>query len=133
MKKLLSLSLLMLVLALLPSCGKEKDEPSGSSLEGTSWIREVSGTNNYLILEFSSSSKVEGYVADSSGNPLYSRSEGSYKLENKTVTFSGFSVKYVTFVENFTSADIAGNYMKVRSWWEMAGVKYENSVIFTKQ
>lgn len=130
MKKFISFLLVVLAVSFLSSCGKEKDEPSGSSLAGTSWANHLYD-DKYLVFEFSTSS-VSAFISDSYGNHLYSRGGGSYKFDGRNVTFTNFVLTSATH-ENYTHAEVAGSSMKAYYWYEMGGSKYDGSAVFHKQ
>lgn len=132
MKYKFALSFLVAMLALVcASCGS--DEPDSPSLEGTSWSSGSTISSEILVIEFTSSSEVVGYLADADGNPTGSVSKGSYSFDGSKVSFSNFTVRYIGFRENFVDGSVSGNLMTLSSWWEMGGQRHESSTVFRKR
>lgn len=113
------------------SCGS--DEPDSPSLEGTSWSTGSTTSSEILVIEFTSPSEVVGYLADANGNPTGSVSKGSYSYDGSRVSFSNFTVTWVTLREHFVDGSVSGGLMTLFSWWEMGGQRYENSTVFRKR
>lgn len=133
MKLKISLLLSVLLLALTcTSCGGD-DEPGSPSLEGTSWSSGSTTSSEILVIEFTSPSEVVGYLADANGNPTGSVSKGSYSFDGSKVSFSDFTVTWVTLREHFVDGSVSGNLMTLSSWWEMGGQRHNSSTVFRKR
>ena len=133
MKKILSLFAVVAALFFASCSNNDEPEKPANSLEGTVWANSFSTSDDILVIEFTSSTDVIGYLADINGDPIYNPNSGSYKFDGKNVTFTDFTVLYFTFQNHFTSAEISGNFMTTKSWWEMGGEKYESTTTFRKR
>lgn len=111
MKKFLSITLLLTAMFLtFSSCSKEDDDEN--SLSGTEWVTKYA--DDYLIIKFTSDSKVEGYFADSNFVMDGKLSSGTYTLDGNQVIFNNFIVKYMGMVEyKYTKAVISSSAMTV--------------------
>lgn len=83
-----------------------------NSLSGTEWVTKYA--DDYLIIKFTSDSKVEGYFADSNFVMDGRLSSGTYTIDGNQVTFNNFIIKYMgSFEYRYTNATISGSAMTV--------------------
>ena len=113
MKKFLSMTLLLTAMFLtFSACSSDDDEKN--SLSGTEWVTKYA--DDYLIIKFTSDSKVEGYFADSNFVMDGRLSSGTYTIDGNQVTFNNFIIKYMgSFEYRYTNATISGSAMTVTS------------------
>lgn len=116
MKKFLSITLLLTAMFLTFSACSSDDETS--SLSGTKWVAKFAD-KDYIVLNFTSNSNVEGSFTDSNLVIDGKLSTGNYSTKDNQVTFSNFVIKYFGIAEyRFEKAEISGSAMTVSYYWK---------------
>lgn len=99
MKTKLYLLLICFATTTMLSCSKEGNNGSNSGnqssneLIGTKWV--TSYADDYMVIEFVSENQVQGYFAKGDNYAYWlGLSTGSYSLNGKNITFSGFDIVY---------------------------------------
>lgn len=117
MKKLFSMTLLLTAMLLtFSSCSKDDD--NGKSLSGTKWVAKFAD-NHYIVIEFVSDSKVEGYFTDTNFVIVSSSSTGSYSMSDNKVTFNNFIIKYYGIAQyKYSEATVSSSTMRTSYQWK---------------
>ena len=117
MKKFFSMTLLLTAMFLtFSACSSDDDEKN--SLSGTEWIRKYTD-DHYIIIKFTSDSKVEGYFTDTNFVMVGSSSSGTYSMQYNQVTFSNFIIKYYGIAGyRYENAQISGSSMTTTYYWK---------------
>lgn len=109
MKKFLSMTLLITAMFLMfAACSNDDDEAKKPTLSGTKWVADY-GQDETLVIEFTSDTKFQEYMADKNGNVA------STGVEYGTYTYSNDIVKFTTHESTslFDSATINGNILNL--------------------
>lgn len=89
-------ALCFLTAVLMMSCSKDTENGNHNNqnaLVGTKWV--TSYADYYMVIEFVSENQVQGYFAKGDNYAyLQGLTTGSYSLNGKSITFSGFDIIY---------------------------------------
>lgn len=106
MKKLVLILAVVTAMAAISGCNKQAED--SNILVGTKWVTTCSN-DEIIVLEFSSSSEVTGYIASIegiiSGNPY----KGSYSLSGSSIAFNGLQIKRIYHLYELRSGTISGS------------------------
>lgn len=114
MKTIVKLLLICFALALLmPSCSKKDKSTNSNDLVGTKWTTTYA--DHFMVIEFTSSSQVQGYIATGSNLAYYGGlSSGSYSASGNNITFNGFDIVYLSCHYKPNTGSINGGVMRTQ-------------------
>jgi len=109
MKKLLSMTLLLSAMFIMfTACSSDDDEAKKPTLSGTKWVADY-GQDETLVIEFTSDTKFQNYMADKNGNVASTGvNYGTYTYSNDIVQFTEHDS-----TGPFDSATINGNILNL--------------------
>lgn len=110
MKKLLSMMLLLSAMfVMFTACSSDDDdETKKETLSGTKWVADY-GQDETLVIEFTSDTKFQNYMADKNGNVASTGvNYGTYTYSNDIVQFTEHDS-----TSPFDSATINGNILNL--------------------